>query len=186
VIYNKDIPVTLSYTGQSLDSDEVATPCGLIGKYRFTDRFTIMDENSDIVMIDSGSIAHSNDKDIKFKNTDSNGATQWLDHEDQHLMVWYQMESFPNFLKMYGEIGQTLSKGTYSVTVMNQWDTKIFKGEKSIYFSTVNGLGGTNVFLGVVFIVMAIVVLAIMVAIVVLEFTKGSKANHYSIDDFKR
>lgn len=95
------------------------------------------------------------------------------------------MESFPKFVKLYGKIDGTMSKGNYTVTVTNQWDTKQFKTKKALYLSTVNGLGGTNVFLGAIFISIAFVVAMIIVAIIILEFTKGSKASHYSLDNLK-
>lgn len=149
ILDNEDIPVTTSYTGQALASASLAYPCGLIGKFRFTDTFSITDASSNAVAINSGDIAHGNDIDHKFINQGSPGTKQWLNFEDQHLMVWYQMETFPKFIKLYGKINGKLAKGSYTVTVNNQWDVSFFKGEKSLYFSTVNGLGGTNVFLGV-------------------------------------
>jgi hypothetical protein len=185
IIENKEVPVTLSYTGVSLKPDDIAYPCGLIGKYRFTDTFSIVGPDSSTLIIDSSGIAHKNDKKYKFKNTGQNGQIQWLDFEEQRLMVWYQMESFPKFTKLYGEIDQTMKKGTYTITVSNQWDTKSFKAEKFIYFSTINGLGGTNVFLGVVFIILCFFVLVIMGIIIGLEFTRGSKPSHYSIENLK-
>lgn len=95
------------------------------------------------------------------------------------------MESFPKFIKLYGSVSGKMEKGNYTVTVTDQWDTKSIKAKKAIYLSTTNGLGGTNIFLGVVFLVMAFVIIIIMVAIVILEFTRGSKPSHYSIDNLK-
>ena len=185
VVYNEDVPVNVSFTGKPLKPDAIAYPCGLIAKYRFTDRIALIDSSAKAIPIDSNKIAHSNDRDTKFKNHGNPGDIQWLDIENEHLMVWYQMESFPDFLKLYGKINQKMPKGSYNVTISHQWDTKQFKGEKYIYLSTTNGLGGTNVFLGAVFIAMAFVVLSIIIAIIVLEFTKGSKPQHYSIDNLK-
>ena len=42
---NEDIPVNKSYTGVSLKSTDIAYPCGLIGKYRFTDVFSLSYSN---------------------------------------------------------------------------------------------------------------------------------------------
>uniref|UniRef100_A0A7S3JAK5 Cell cycle control protein 50A n=1 Tax=Euplotes harpa TaxID=151035 RepID=A0A7S3JAK5_9SPIT len=187
IIENIDIPVNVSFTGMKLNDTDLAYPCGLIGKYRFTDRFELRDANNTVISIDSGDIANSVDVNDKFKNFNNPGSKQWLDFEDQHLMVWYQMESFPFFRKFYGKIkpasGSTLAKGKYTMTVKDQWDTKQFKGEKYLYFSTINGLGGTNMFLGVVFIVVAILVLAVMATILIFECVKGSKPSHYSLDN---
>ena len=102
IMENSDIPVTVSYVNNPLVDDDLAYPCALIGMYRFTDRFAMAHANTTAVIIDSGDIAHSNDKDKKFKNQGNSEYVQWLDFEDQHLMVWYQMESFPDFIKTYG------------------------------------------------------------------------------------
>mmetsp|Transcript_3993 Transcript_3993/g.4627 ORF Transcript_3993/g.4627 Transcript_3993/m.4627 type:complete len:275 (+) Transcript_3993:167-991(+) len=184
IMENKDIPVTQSYTGSALNSTDLAYPCGLIGKYRFTDVFTITGSSAPIV-IKMDDIAHSNDKKMKFKNSGNSKDTQWLDFEEQRLMVWYQMESFPDFIKLYGKVSGKMEKGNYTVMVDNQWDTKQIKAQKSIYFSTTNGLGGTNLFLGICFLIVAFIVMIIMLMIMIFECTRASKANHYSLDNLK-
>ena len=161
IMENKDIPVNKSYTGSPLNSTKLTSPCGLIGKYRFTDVFNISGESNHIGIKTTG-IAHSNDKNIKFKNNGNSEEIQWLDLEKERLMVWYQMESFPKFIKLYGKISGKMAKGNYTVTVSEQWDTKVFKAKKSIYLSTVNGLGGTNIFLGVAFLALAFLVICLM------------------------
>ena len=79
----------------------------------------------------------------------------------------FQMESFPFFIKLYAAISGDLPSGTYTMTVSNQWNTQQYKAEKSIYFTTVNGLGGTNLFLGIVFLIFSIIV-AIIIGIIVI------------------
>ena len=38
-------------------------------------------------------------------------------------MVWYQMESLKDFVKLYGRINGTLKKGeTYTITVVDYYD----------------------------------------------------------------
>lgn len=101
-------------------------------------------------------------------------------------MVWFQMESFPTFIKLYGKIDQKLEKGTYSVTVSpNTWDVAPFDGKKYLYLSTVNSFGGTNMFLGAAFLVAAGLVLVIMVALVVLRIVRGRDQNLYSLENMK-
>lgn len=57
-------------------------------------------------------------------------------------MVWYQMESFPSFVKLWAKINQDLKKDVvYTISINNQWDVSSFKGEKYIYLSTVNAFG---------------------------------------------
>lgn len=166
IMENEDIPVTMSYAGNALNSTELAAPCGLIGKYRFTDVFAISGGPSTVNISTTG-IAHSNDKDSKFKNHGNSEEIQWLDYSKERMMVWYQMESFPQFIKLYGKVSGKMEKGNYTVTVTDQWNTKSFKTEKSIYLSTVNGLGGTNVFLGVIFLILSFLVLSLIFTIII-------------------
>jgi hypothetical protein len=43
--------------------------------------------------------------------------TQWIDDEDEHFIVWMQMESFSDFQKLYGRIESDLSPGTLTVSI---------------------------------------------------------------------
>ena len=95
------------------------------------------------------------------------------------------MESFPFFIKFYGKIAGDLQAGTYTMKVSKQWNTQQYKTEKSIYISTINGLGGTNLFLGIVFLIFSIIILWIMGVIVICECTRGSKPTHYSLENLK-
>lgn len=101
-------------------------------------------------------------------------------------MVWYQMESFPTFVKLWGHIGTTLkANNTYTVLINNQFDVSQFDGKKYIYLSEVNGLGGTNKFLGVAFLVMAGVVVLIMLIFIILYFTRIAGKDLYSVENLK-
>ena len=101
-------------------------------------------------------------------------------------MVWYQMESFPTFIKLWGHIGETLTAGTtYTITIDNKFEVSTFDGKKYIYLSEVNALGGTNKFLGIAFLLMAAVVVLIMLIFVVLYFTKIHGKDLYSPEKVK-
>lgn len=101
-------------------------------------------------------------------------------------MVWYQMETFPTFIKLWGRISGTLVAGaTYTIVVRNNYDVSQFDGHKYIYLSEVNTLGGTNIFLGVAFIVMASIVVLIMLIFVVLYCVKIRGTDIYSTDNLK-
>ena len=58
------------------------------------------------------------------------------------------MEGFSTFIKLYGKLEGTLRAGTeYTFNVVQNKETldvQQFDGEKWLYFSTVNDLGGTN------------------------------------------
>ncbi len=62
-----DIP-KVSLAGTTLKNDDVAFPCGLIAKYFFDDTFSLVETKTSIAIpIDETNIAHTVDKDYKFK-----------------------------------------------------------------------------------------------------------------------
>lgn len=110
----------------------------------------------------------------------------WLNVTNEHVMVWYQMESFPTFIKLWGHIWSTLVAGAqYTIVINNIFQVESFDGKKYIYLSTVNALGGTNKFLGVAFLLMAAVVLLIMIIFVILYFTRIHGKDLYSPEKVK-
>ena len=55
------------------------------------------------------------------------------------------METFPNFVKLWGHIDTTLKAGeTYVIEVENNFNITNFNGKKSVYLSEVNAFGGAN------------------------------------------
>lgn len=72
----------------SLSSTTVANPCGLIAKYMFDDRYTLYKSDggnfskNSIVGIDETNIAHSVDKNYKFKAPVGASHIQWHDVTD--------------------------------------------------------------------------------------------------------
>lgn len=56
--------------------------------------------------IDETNIALAVDKDKKFRPF--NASLSWLNTSNEHVMVWYQMESFPSFIKLWGHVNGTL------------------------------------------------------------------------------
>lgn len=96
------------------------------------------------------------------------------------------METFSSFIKLWGHIDTTLTAGTnYTFVVSNNYDVSSFSGEKYIYLSEVNSFGGTNVFLGIVFLVFAGVVVLIMMIFSVLYFVRIRGKNLYSTENMK-
>jgi hypothetical protein len=73
-------------------------------------------------------------------------------------MVWMQMESFPNFRKLWGKIETNLSPGNYKVSILNSilnnlsldYNVTSFSGRKYFILKTENKIG-TNYYLGYVF-----------------------------------
>jgi hypothetical protein len=94
------------------------------------------------------------------------------------------MESFPNFIKLWGHLWTTLKAGTnYTMTISNTFDVSGFDGKKYIYLSEVNSFGGNNKFLGIAFLAMAGVVVFIMLVFIVLYFVRLQGKDLYSTED---
>lgn len=163
VLYNRDIPASVAVDGTPLDPNAVAIPCGVAAKFRFTDRFIITNNDTNIDYdISSDGIAWNSDIQHKFKNIDL--SRQWLNMEDERFITWMKVSPFNDFLKSYGVIKQDIPAGNYRVTIDNNWDVSIFDGEKYFVLSETNVFGGKNEFLAYTYI--AVGVLSIVLSIV--------------------
>jgi hypothetical protein len=60
-----------------------------------------------------------------------------------------------------------------------------FDGKKYVYLSEVNGLGGTNKFLGIAFLVMAGAVVLIMFIFAILYCVRIQGKDLYSVENLK-
>ena len=100
----------LSLDNKPLDTNSVAYPCGLIAKYFFNDTYALMTSSGSRIPIDETNIAQSVDKEYKFKlpQVSNPNSVAWLNVTNEHVMVWYQMETFPTFIKLWGHIWSTL------------------------------------------------------------------------------
>lgn len=133
---NTDLDVLVSANGTPLEPDAVANPCGLVAKSYFNDSYTFFDTDpsglSDAglkaanITIDDTNIAWKSDAENKFKNCE--GCTfkdgtpaptweyvQWTSVTDPHFIVWMRTAGLPNFRKLWGQIDEKLSAGTYFV-----------------------------------------------------------------------
>ena len=118
----------------------------------------------------------------KFKIKGNDADFSWLDVRNEHVMVWFQMESIPSFTKLWGHMNETLYPGiNYTLVVQNNWlNVTKFKGMKSVYLSEVNSFGGKNAYLGIGFLALTAVVGAIMVLFVFLYFRRIRGYDLYS------
>ena len=152
---NKDLwagVTSFSDSSKVLDQEAVAHPCGLIAKSFFNDTYKIYkkDGNEEII-ISPDNIAWSVDKN-KYKNSENTSA-QWRNVEDERFMVWMRPAAMPDFRKPWGRIDKEIKKGEYYVEITNNYPVKSFKGEKYFILSTVNGLGGKNYFLAILYFI---------------------------------
>ena len=133
--------------------------------------------------IDETGIALKADRESKFRRL--NPSQAWLDKSDEHVMVWYQMESFPNFNKLWGHLHNvTLYAGvTYRVEIENRFEVAKFDGKKYLYISEVNTFGGKSRFMGIFFLVMAGILVLMMLVFVFLYVTRVHGKDIYSTED---
>ena len=82
------------------DPDDNANPCGYIARSFFNDTFDLKDFD-----IDEDDIAWPDDIENVYERVGSNWETkQWLDVENEHLMVWYRTGALSTFRKLWGKI----------------------------------------------------------------------------------
>ena len=181
VITNKDMGKTISITGQALNPDAVAIPCGLIAKSYFNDNFInwkikskIDGEPSESLFVNEQDIAWKADKELKYKNGVLD--KQWINMTDEHFIVWMRPAGLPNFRKLWGRITEKDLKAgdEIEVTIKNNFDVSSFNGKKYLILSTVNAFGGKNTFLGVSYIVLGGISI-ILAAIFIIGYNIHSK-----------
>jgi hypothetical protein len=167
--------------GNQLNKEADANPWGLIAKYYFNDAYVIKGPNPSTqqIAIDSSKISHSVDRNSRFKRPDNYRQIQYRDTENEHLMVWYQTDAFPNFIKLYGKLDSDLKEGEqYVIEVTNNWvKFTDFEVKKYVYFSEANAFGGNNVTFGVLYICGGGTLLILSFVMVILEIRKRSQ-NH--------
>jgi len=157
-----------SITGEELNLDDLAIPCGLVAKSYFNDNFTNWKLDGENIIINEKDIAWSADKKLKYKNT-KDLSKQWIDMTNEHFIVWMRPAGLPNFMKLWGRIEDIeLKKGqNLTVTIENNFDAKKFDGKKFIILSTVNIFGGKNYFLGISYIVLGCICIVLAVVFII-------------------
>lgn len=169
----------LALDGSTLNNDGDANPWGLIAKYHFSDVFALEETSptAQTINIDSFKISHSVDRNSRFKRPKNNRSIQYVDTGDEHLMVWYQTDAFPDFIKLYGKLGSDLESGKdYKITITNNWVYfSQFEIKKYVYFSEANAFGGNNVTFGVLYLVGGGTFLILSFVMVILELRKRRK-----------
>jgi hypothetical protein len=81
----------------------------------------------------------------------SNG--YWTNPVDEHLIVWYQMETLNDFSKLYGRLNGTLKGGlSYRIKIKFNYQTDALDTDKFIIFSENGQFGSDSEFLAWVFI----------------------------------
>jgi|LakMenEpi03Aug12_release.lakeMendotaPanAssembly.Ray.scaffolds.fasta_scaffold1009966_1 hypothetical protein len=78
-------------------------------------------------------------------------------------MVWYQMESFSDFKKLYGSIEGTLvANKTYLLNIKDNYDAPALGSKKYIFITEVGLFGGRNLVIPGIFFGCAFIIFLIM------------------------
>uniref|UniRef100_A0A7S1XPZ0 Cell cycle control protein 50A n=1 Tax=Phaeomonas parva TaxID=124430 RepID=A0A7S1XPZ0_9STRA len=88
---------------------------------------------------------------------------------NEHFIVWMRTAGLPQFRKLYGRIEQDISEGTQlTFQITPRFIVDEFDGKKFLVVSTTTWFGGRNPFLGIAYIVVG----AICLALALLFFAK--------------
>ncbi|KAJ3096828.1 hypothetical protein HDU97_005496 [Phlyctochytrium planicorne] len=207
---NQAKPQASSYTWTTTVSDTaIIYPCGLIANSYFTDEISdLKSSTGEIIKFDESQIAWPADAE-KFKTasfaTDADinvkvyPPPQWVKgfpgadfskgytpanfpdiSKLKRLQVWMRPAGLPNFRKIWGKYDNNIPKGTYSITIRNNFDVNSYGGTKSIVISTVSILGGKNPFLGVAYIVVGALCWVLGIVFLLRHMIKPRKPGDYT------
>jgi len=161
-------------------------PCGLIAFSFFNDTFdsclmrqgssscTVMTEPQ-LTWVKTG-IAWQSDIDAKFierplAEDETYYTTQGIKMpavNDEDFIVWMRTAGLPTFKKLYRKItdpGTTLNPGDrLNITINNTYPVAGFSGQKAIVLWTSSWIGGKNDFLGLAYIIVGAVCIALAAA----------------------
>ena len=160
----------VSYRNIIMDNDSILNPCGLIANSIFNDYFELYDSNGNKINIIEKKIA--NEMDLKiYKNNINSEYNQWFDKENEHFMVWMNMELFPNFIKKWGYINNDLPKGKYKMIIENKWGKDKWNVKKYFILAKVNKFG-SETFFGYILIICSSIGILFIIIIFLGKFRK--------------
>ncbi|KAH6941222.1 hypothetical protein HPB50_015112 [Hyalomma asiaticum] len=179
-------------------------PCGAIANSIFNDTLTlkyrhkqdrdgIEDPTTVHMLFDK--IAWPTDRRVKFRNPPGmnfNGTAKppnWPlpveevgGFENESLIVWMRTAALPTFRKLYGRVDHSrelfvssLPKGDYDLEIVYRYPVTPFKGSKRIILSNTSWLGGRNPFLGIAYIAVGSLCLALAFVFLVIHNKFGKK-----------
>ncbi|WLF81934.1 Cell division control protein [Lodderomyces elongisporus] len=182
-------------------------PCGLIANSYFNDTIyspVLLNarngENNETYTFSDQGISWSSDRNHKFKKTkyspdevvpppnwdkmfpDGYNDTNMPDVQKwEHLQNWMRTAALPNFYKLYGQnTTQSMSSGTYQISIDMNYPVEIFGGSKSVVITTNSIFGGRNVSLGVIYIIVAVICLVLGIGFLLQVLIKPRKLGDHN------
>jgi len=150
-LFGNDTSKLISVGGFPLISIEKLSPCGLIAGSFFNDTFKLykVDNNKNLyqININETDIAYKIDRDRGFKRQQDYLYSQWIDVENEHFMVWMNMETLQDFSKYWGRIEVDLPKGDYQVHIDYNWES-VGRGVSKSFSLSSSGILGSASFFG--------------------------------------
>ncbi|OBA22033.1 Lem3/Cdc50 [Metschnikowia bicuspidata var. bicuspidata NRRL YB-4993] len=166
-------------------------PCGLVANSLFNDTFgspVLLNAQSgsdnETYELSLAGISWASDRAHKFKKTaysadDVVPPPNWMKRfpdgytlanmpdlaEWEHLQNWMRTAGLPTFYKLYAKNTTTaFASGTYEMEIGLNYPVSVYGGTKSVVLTTNSVLGGRNMTLGIVYLIVAAVCLLCAVA----------------------
>ncbi|OHS97266.1 cell cycle control protein [Tritrichomonas foetus] len=175
-------PIRSEYT-------ETMVPCGLMSQYFFTDYYQVL--NGDF---SDEKIAWNHEKGNLYKmpNDEYPESARWMKDSsisrnfpnetmNEHFMVWMRLSPHKTFRKLFA-ISQNGIPQNAQVQVSCDYPYTNFHGERFVVFMKLGGLGGENLLLGILNIVMCAITIIFTVAFLMMKKQRQRRRRN-AIDD---
>lgn len=197
-IYDSSSSVSSDCDPLTTRGSKVLDPCGLIANSFFNDTIKLSSTSFNMSEKD---ISWASDRSKKFKAISPEVQAQYAstvafinstypnvqDVTDEHFIVWMRVAALPSFRKLYGHIDATVPAGTtLNFDIDANYPVSSFDGKKYLVVSTVSFLGGKNAFLGIAYIAVGALCVALALAFFVRQLCGGRRLGDTSLLVWKK